>query len=55
MKINSNEMKEMFKEYLKEHLTIEKRVEGGLYGSKSYTVIELKLDNELISDVSIDD
>ncbi|WCK57077.1 hypothetical protein PP175_28220 (plasmid) [Aneurinibacillus sp. Ricciae_BoGa-3] len=43
------------KEFLKSNLTIETQKVGGEYESKSYTKLELKLGEEVISTTYLDD
>jgi len=47
-------MENTIKEYLKEHLTIDKKEVGSSYGSSPYIIIMLKLDEEVISEIYID-
>lgn len=47
-------MEDMIKEYLKEHLRIEKKEVSSSYGSRPYIIIMLKLDDEVISETYID-
>jgi len=47
-------MKDTIKEYLKEHLRIDKKEVGSSYGSSPYIIIMLKLDDDVISEVYID-
>lgn len=52
---NQDGTKRIVKEYLKENLNIEATKEGGQYGSKTYTKIEIKIGDETISTTYIDD
>lgn len=53
--MSPQELKSFIRNYIKENLSINTRRESVSYGSKSYTVIELKLDDETISETYLDD
>lgn len=50
----SKEFNEQIKVYLKENLSLEKEVAKPGYGMKSTTIIQLKLEDEVISEIYVD-
>ena len=52
--MEKEEFEKKIKEYLKSKLSITAQEKGGVYGSRKYIEIQLKLDDEIISETWID-